>query len=88
MGLSPGWHVTGQQDWQGVFMETKRSDERYYSVEIIRSLPLAEQLHEANALLCNEAAEDESVFLERMETRNGHIVLLYRLWRTEEGTKG
>jgi hypothetical protein len=69
-------------------METKRSDERYYSVKIIRNLPLAEQLHEANTLICNEAAEDESVFLERLETRNGHIILLYRLLRREEGTKG
>ncbi len=65
-------------------METRKEDERYYSVKIMRSLPLSEQLHEANALICSEAAEDESVFLERLETRNGHIVLLYRLWCREE----
>lgn len=68
-------------------METRKEDERYYSVKIMSSLPLSEQLHEANALICTEAAEDESVFLERLQTRNGHIVLLYRLWRREEGKK-
>ena len=30
-----------------------------------------------------EAAEEESAVLERMQTRNGHILLLYRLWRRE-----
>ena len=68
-------------------METGKKEERYYSLKIIRTLPLAEQLHEANALICNEAAKDESVFLESSETRNGHIILIYRLWRWEEGTK-
>lgn len=62
-------------------METGRKDERYFSVYIDRSLPLAEQIHEANALLCNEAAGDESVFLEGSETRNGNLHLLYRLGR-------
>ena len=69
-------------------METKKSDERYYSVKIMRSLPLTDQLREANALICTEAAQDESVFLERSETRNGHIVLLYRLWRRKAGRGG
>ena len=68
-------------------METVKGDERYFSVEIIRSLPLPEQLHEANALLCKEAANDESVFLENLETRNGHLVLLYRLWRRGNGQR-
>ena len=68
-------------------METGKKEERYYSLKVIRSLPLAEQLHEANALICEEAAEDESVVLESSETRNGHIILLYRLWRWEEGEK-
>ena len=68
-------------------MKTRKREERYYSVRIMRSLPLSEQLHEANALICTEAAEDESVFLERLQTRNGHIVLLYCLWRMEEGRK-
>ena len=45
------------------------------------------KLHEANAVICNEAAEAESVFLESSETRNGHIVLLYRLLRRENGKK-
>ena len=69
-------------------METGKKEERYYSLKIICSLPLAEQLREANALICNEAAKDESVFLESSETRNGHIILLYRLWRWEGSTKG
>jgi len=68
-------------------MEIEKDEERYYSVKIIRSLPLAEQLHEANALICNEAAEDESVFLVGSETLNGHILLLYRLYRREPGRK-
>ena len=68
-------------------METGKTKERHFSVKIIRSLPLAEQLHEANAIICNEAAEDESVFLESSETRNGHILLLYRLLRRENGKK-
>ena len=66
-------------------MEMKKSDERYYSVKVMSSLSLFEQLQEANAVLCTEAADDESVFLERLETQNGHIVLLYRLWRREVG---
>ena len=66
-------------------MEIKKSDERYYSVKIPRNLPLSEQLHEANAVICTEAAKNESVFLERSETQNGHIVLLYRLWRRKNG---
>jgi hypothetical protein len=65
-------------------MDTQKRDERYYSVKITCSLHLAEQLREANALICNEAAEDESVFLESRETRNGHIVLLYRLLRWKD----
>ena len=68
-------------------MEIEKKDERHYSVKIMRSLPLAEQLQQANALICTEAAEDESVILERSETRNGHLVLLYRLYRREEGKK-
>jgi hypothetical protein len=66
-------------------MDIKKSDERYYSVKVMSSLPLSEQLHEANAVLCTEASEDESAFLERSETENGHIVLLYRLWRRKNG---
>ena len=66
-------------------MKIEKSDERYYSVKVMSSLPLSEQLHEANAAICNEAEDDESVFLERSETQNGHIVLLYRLWRRKNG---
>ena len=64
-------------------METEKRDERYCTIKIIRMLPLAEQLHQANARICTEAAEDENVLLERMQTRNGDIILLYRLWRKE-----
>ena len=66
-------------------MEIKKSDERYYSVKVMSSLPFSEQLHEANAAICNEAEDDESVFLERSETQNGHIVLLYRFWHRKNG---
>lgn len=62
-------------------METGKKDERYFSVYINRSLPLTEQLHQANVLVCNEAEEGESVFLEGSETRNGRLHLLYRLGR-------
>jgi hypothetical protein len=68
-------------------METTKTDERYFSVKIMRSLPLSEQIHQANGLVCNEAAEGESVFLEGSETRNGHIHLLFRLGRRENGKK-
>lgn len=68
-------------------MEAVQREERYLSLKIVRSLPLAEQLHEANTLICNKAANDESAALESMETRNGDIILTYRLWRWEEGTK-
>jgi hypothetical protein len=50
-------------------MDIKKSDERYYSVKVMSRLPLSEQLHEANAVLCKEAAEDESVFLERFRDK-------------------
>ena len=66
-------------------MEAVQRQERYYSLKIVRSLPLGDQLGEANTLICNEAAEDESAALESMETRNGHIILTYRLWRWQEG---
>jgi hypothetical protein len=65
-------------------METGKKDERYFSVYIERSLPLTEQLHEANTIVCNEAGKDESVFLEWLESRNGHIHLLYRLRRMND----
>ena len=32
-------------------VETRKEDERYHSVRIIGSLPLSEQIHEANALI-------------------------------------
>jgi hypothetical protein len=60
-------------------METGKKDERYFSVKVTRTLSFSEQLHEANTLICAEAAKDESVFLEKLRTSNGHIVLLYRL---------
>jgi len=68
-------------------METRKEDERYYSVRILGNLPISEQIHQANALICTEASENESVFLERLEKQNGHIVLLYRLWCRKDGKK-
>jgi len=68
-------------------METRKEDERYYSVRILGSLPISEQIHEANSIICTEASENESVFLERLENQNGHIVLLYRLWCRKDGKK-
>jgi predicted ATPase len=60
-------------------MEPEKKDERYFSVKIMRTLSFSQQLHEANTLICAEAAKGESVFLEKLQTSNGHIVLLYRL---------
>ena len=57
------------------------------SAMIGRNLPLSEQLHEANAQICSEAADDEKVFLEEIGFRNGCRVLYYRLWRNKEVKK-
>jgi hypothetical protein len=65
-------------------MPTEEQDTRFYSVEIDRNLPLSEQLHEANAQICSEAAGDEKVLLEEIGFRNGYRVLRYRLWRNKE----
>jgi hypothetical protein len=65
-------------------MPTEEQDTRFYSVEIDRNLPLSEQLHEANAQICFEAADDEKVLLEEIGFRNGYRVLRYRLWRNKE----
>ena len=68
-------------------MPTEEQDIRFYTVEIGRNLPLSEQLHEANAQICFEAAADEKVFLEEIGFRNGCRVLYYRLWRNKEVKK-
>ena len=65
-------------------MPTEEQDIRFYTVEIGRNLPLSEQLHEANAQICSEAAGDEKVLLEEIGVRNGYRVLRYRLWRNKE----
>ncbi len=65
-------------------MPTEEQDTRIYTVEIGRNLPLSEQLHEANAQICFEAADDEKVRLEEIGFRNGYRVLRYRLWRNKE----
>ncbi len=65
-------------------MPTEEQDTRFYTVEIGRNLPLSEQLHEANAQICFEAADDEKVRLEEIGFRNGYRVLRYRLWRNKE----
>ena len=65
-------------------MLTEEQDTRFYTVEIARDLPLSEQLHQANAQICFEAAGDEKVLLEEIGFRNGYKVLRYRLWRNKE----
>ncbi len=65
-------------------MPTKKQERRYHTIEIVCRLPLSEQLHEANDLLCLEAAIDEKVSLEKIKTRKGHILLFYRLWRDKK----
>ena len=65
-------------------MPTEEQDTRFYSVEIDRNLPLSEQLDEANAQICFEAADDEKVLLEEIGFRNGYRELRYRLWRNKE----
>ena len=62
-------------------MPTEEQDTRFFTVEIARNLPLSEQLHEANAQICVEAANDEKVLLEEIGFRNEYRVLRYRLWR-------
>ena len=62
-------------------MPTKEEDTRFCTVEIDRNLPFSEQLREANAQICFEAADDEKVLLEEIRFRNGYRVLRYRLWR-------
>ena len=68
-------------------MPTEEKDTRFYTVEIGRNLPLSEQLHEANAQICFEAADDEKVLLEEIGFRSGYRVLRYRLWRNKEINK-
>jgi hypothetical protein len=68
-------------------MPTEEQDIRFYTVEIGRNLPLSEQLHEANAQICFEAAGDEKVLLEEIGFRSGYRVLRYRLWRNKEINK-
>ncbi len=68
-------------------MPTEEQDTRIYTVEIARNLPLSEQLHEANAQICFDAADDEKVSLEEIGFRNGCRVLHYRLWRNKEVKK-
>ena len=68
-------------------MPTEEQDTRFYTVEIARNLPLSKQLHEANAQICFEAADDEKVLLEEIGFRSGYRVLRYRLWRNKEINK-
>ena len=65
-------------------MSTEKQDTRICTVEIARDLPLSEQLHEANAQICFEAADDEKVLLEEIGFRNGYRVLRYLVWRNKE----
>jgi hypothetical protein len=62
-------------------MPAKNQDTDYYIIEVARDLPLAEQLHRANAQLCFEVSVREKLFLEDIRFRNGCKVLRYRFWR-------
>ncbi|UCG12271.1 MAG: hypothetical protein JSU72_17510 [Deltaproteobacteria bacterium] len=62
-------------------MDAGREDSDYYTIEVPRDLPLAEQLHQANTRLCFEVSATKKVFLEDVRFRNGYKVLRYRFWR-------
>ena len=65
--------------------DTQDSD--YYTVEVARDLPLAEQLHEANIQLCHDVNASVKLFLEDIQFSNGYKVLRYRYWRDEPGRR-
>jgi hypothetical protein len=62
-------------------MPAKNQDTDYYTIEVARDLPLAEQLRRANAQLCFDVNVREKLFLEDIQFRNGCKVLRYRFWR-------
>ena len=62
-------------------------DSDYYTVEVARDLPLAEQLREANIQLCHDVNASVKLFLEDIQFRNGYKVLRYRFWRDEPGRR-
>ena len=68
-------------------MPAAKQDSELYTIEVARSLPLSEQLYEANAKLCLEISAEEKVFLEDIQFKNGYKVLRYRFWRDEQTEK-
>ena len=68
-------------------MVTAKQDSEYYTVEVARDLPLAEQLHKANVQLCHDVNASVKLFLEDIQFRNGYKVLRYRYWRDEPGRR-
>jgi hypothetical protein len=69
-------------------MVAEKQDSDYYTIEVARDIPLAEQLHKANIQLCYDVSADEKVFLEDILFRNGYKILRYRLWRDGPRKKG
>jgi len=68
-------------------MVAENQDSDYYTVEVARDLPLAEQLHKANIQLCHDVNASVKLFLEDIQFRNGYKVLRYRYWRDEPGRR-
>ena len=68
-------------------MAAENQDSDYYTIEVARDLPLAEQLHKANIQLCHDVNASVKLFLEDIQFRNGYKVLRYRYWRDEPGRR-
>jgi hypothetical protein len=68
-------------------MVAEKQDSDFYTIEVARDLPLAEQIHLANIQLCGEVSASEKLFLEDIRFKNGYKVLLYRFWRDEAGRR-
>lgn len=60
-------------------MTTETTRIRYYVIEVARNLPLSEQLHYANDILCLEALSNERCFLEKIEASDSRITLTYHI---------
>jgi hypothetical protein len=65
-----------------VIRETSQ-DVRDYTLKVNRRLPLSEQIHQVNDILCYQAGADDSCILEKVEEQNGYRFLYYRLWRRD-----
>jgi hypothetical protein len=65
-----------------VIRETSQ-DVRDYTLKVNRTLPLSEQIHQVNDILCYQAGADDIGILEKMEEQNGYRFLYSRLWRRD-----